>query len=136
MQKVRMIFQLLSTSGRKQALVVLILALFVGVFDALGIASIMPFIAVLSNPEIINENEYLSYAYRALQSYGLQTTNQFVFCLGVFVFAFLVFSLFKAFATFSKHDLLRCKNIPSASGLSLDICVNHIAGFWAGTVQI
>lgn len=55
--------------------------------EVFGIASVFPFLAVLSNPETIESNAYLAKAYNAL---GFNNTNSFLFFLSVVVFIFLV----------------------------------------------
>ena len=48
-------------------LIGLVVAMIVsGLIQTAGIASVMPFIAVVSNPEVVTENRYLAGAYQAL----------------------------------------------------------------------
>ncbi|NCG10912.1 MAG: ATP-binding cassette domain-containing protein [Alphaproteobacteria bacterium] len=62
--------------------------------DAVGVASIMPFIAVLTDPTIVEKNSILNWAY---QSFNFTNKNDFLIFLGTCVFLMLVFSLtFKA----------------------------------------
>lgn len=51
-----------------------------GLLQSVGIASIMPFLAVVSNPTVISENQYLSWAY---ESFGFASTNSFIITLGI-----------------------------------------------------
>lgn len=55
--------------------------------EVFGVASVFPFLAVLSNPETVNSNAYLAKAYNVL---GFKDTNGFLFFLSVVVFIFLV----------------------------------------------
>ena len=72
------------------------------ILDMLGVASIMPFIAVLTNPEIVETNYILSKSFQALTIFGIETKKQFLFTLGIFVFILLVFSLaFKALTMYA-----------------------------------
>ena len=65
--------------------------------DMLGVASIMPFISVLSNPELIETNGLLNKAFKFSGKFGIETNQQFLFASGVFVFLLLIFSItFKA----------------------------------------
>lgn len=67
------------------------------VIEMAGIASIMPFMAVVANPGIVEENRWLHWAYDLL---GFTNQRSFLFFLGIFVLVMLVFSnLFKAFTT-------------------------------------
>ncbi len=70
-------------------------------FEMLGLASILPFIGVLSNPEILKTNEILSEIFNYLKSFGIDNSREFIFILGIFVFILLIISLsFKAATTY------------------------------------
>lgn len=72
--------------------------LVMALLDVMGIASIMPFMSVLANPEVVETNRYLAAIYAYL---GFESDESFLFFLGVVVFAFLVTSIvFKAFTTY------------------------------------
>ena len=59
--------------------------------------------AVLTNPEIVQTNLLLNSIYTNSRHIGIQTTDQFLFALGVLVFALLVTSLaFKALTTYAQ----------------------------------
>jgi hypothetical protein len=51
--------------------------------DAMGVASIMPFIAILTDPSIITENVYF---YKIYSSVGATDQKTFIFGLGVSIF--------------------------------------------------
>lgn len=69
--------------------------------EVVGVASIMPFMALLANPELVQTNAMLASAYQAARSFGVTTVEQFMFVLGVSVFLLLVTSLaFRAFTTY------------------------------------
>ena len=71
--------------------------------DVLGVASILPFMAVLANPDVVQTNALLNTAFTASQKIGISTAEQFLFNLGVLVFVLLVTSLvFKAFTTYAQ----------------------------------
>ena len=77
------------------------MVLFMALLDALGVASIMPFIAVLTNPDLIETNILINKVYKYLNAFGVNSNQEFLFILGFFVFFILVFSLiFKAFLTY------------------------------------
>ncbi len=54
--------------------------LITAILETFGVASIAPFIAVISTPEIIHENSYLSAIYKLL---NLDSDNAFIILLGV-----------------------------------------------------
>ena len=101
MKNFKKIFDLLSHRERRQVIYLLIMILFMALLDVLGVASIMPFIAVLTNPEIIQTNILINNIFKFSNIVGVETNNQFLFALGVMVFFLLVFSLaFKALLSY------------------------------------
>ena len=65
--------------------------------DMIGVASILPFMAVLTNPGLIETNFILKNMFQTLRLFGVEDEQQFLFVLGILVFVFLVVSLaFKA----------------------------------------
>lgn len=98
---IKKIFYLLTKNEKRKALLVLLLILIMAILDMIGVASILPFIAVISNPEIIDSNYFLNQLYVFLNIFGVQTKEDFFFSLGVIVFILLLGSLcFKAFSTY------------------------------------
>lgn len=96
---IRKVFDLLSRRERIHAVLLMVMILVMACLEVAGVASIMPFMAVLANPGIVKTNSYLARAYSA---FGFTDTNQFLFFLGVAVFALFVFStIFKALTTWA-----------------------------------
>ena len=92
---IKMVSDLLSERERKRALLLLGLIIVMAFLDMMGVASIMPFMAVLAKPELVELNPILSQFYALL---GLSNKNEFLFILGVAVFVMLILSIgFKAF---------------------------------------
>ena len=103
MKTFKKILDLLSRSERKQVFYLLIMILFGALLDVIGIASIMPFIAVLTNPDLIENNILINKLFNYSNLIGVRTNEQFLFALGISVFFLLVFSLtFKAFLAYSQ----------------------------------
>ena len=97
MQTLKKLFYLLSSHERTRIVLLLLLILIMALIDTLGIASIMPFIALLSNPELIETNNIFNSAYKIANSFGIMTINRFLFAMGVIVFLLLILSIsFKA----------------------------------------
>ncbi|MBK8163201.1 MAG: ABC transporter ATP-binding protein [Gammaproteobacteria bacterium] len=68
----------------------------VAFMEIVGVASIMPFMAVVANPDVVHTNPYLVEIYGRL---GFLSTDAFLFFLGVFFLALMTGSLaFHAFA--------------------------------------
>lgn len=100
---IKKIFDLLTPPERKQAVGLIGMSLVMALLDMLGVASIMPFIAVLTNPEVVQTNAVLNKIFSTSGHVGIKTTDQFLFALGVLVFALLVISLaFKALTTYAQ----------------------------------
>ena len=71
--------------------------------DMLGVASILPFMAVLANPELVQTNSALNFAFNLSRHIGIHAPEQFLFALGLMVFVLLVTSLgFKALTTYAQ----------------------------------
>jgi ATP-binding cassette, subfamily B, bacterial PglK len=93
MKNFKKMFELLSLQEKKRALLLLILTFIMAILDMLGVASILPFISVLSNPKIIETNIYLLKIYNLSSAIGVNSFQQFIFLLGIVVFILLIFSL-------------------------------------------
>ena len=96
-------FNLLSSKEKRGAGTLLLLILIVAIFDAAGVASIMPFIALLVNPELMETNPFLSAGFDYAYHFGIQTKNQYLFTIGFCVFLILISSLIlKAWVTLTQ----------------------------------
>lgn len=93
MKKLKKIFDLLAPNEQKRVYHLFFLILVMASFDALGVASILPFIAVLANPQLIETNEILNYLYQASHILGVSNTTQFLFFFGILVFLLFITTL-------------------------------------------
>ena len=90
----KQLLDLLSLKERYRAYLLLGMVLIMALLDMTGIASIMPFLSVLANPDIVETNRYLAAVYH---KFGFSDPGAFLYFLGVVVFAILIVSLvFKA----------------------------------------
>ena len=97
MQTVKKILFLLTSSEIKKAILLLIMILVMALLDMLGVASILPFMAVLSSPEIIETNAIYNEMFEISKNFGVENAQHFIFGLGVLLFILLVSSIsFKA----------------------------------------
>lgn len=78
---------------KKKAFFLLALMFVMAFLDTLGIASVLPFVAVLSNPELVETNEALIFFYDASSKLGVSNINEFLFILGVTSFLLLMISV-------------------------------------------
>ncbi|MDP2258244.1 MAG: ABC transporter ATP-binding protein [Caulobacter sp.] len=78
---------LLTPAERRRALVLLLLVIAMAMLDVIGMASVMPFLAVMANPDMVTENRVLGDVYERL---GFSSTDRFLFFLGAASFTLLV----------------------------------------------
>ena len=81
---------LLSPQEHKKIKYLLVMILISGLLETFGVASIMPFMAVLMSPEIVETNTFLNNAYNASSIFGVETNQHFLFLLGILVFVLLI----------------------------------------------
>ena len=71
--------------------------------DTLGIASILPFMTLLTNPELLETNVVLIGLYKIANKFGINEINEFVLILGILTFTLLILSLtVKAITTYAQ----------------------------------
>ena len=99
---------ILSKKERRHGVYLFILILFMALVDMLGIASIMPFIALLTNPEIINTNDILNFFYKKVSIYGVKNEQDFLILVGILVFFLLIVSIaIKAITSYFQSKYIR-----------------------------
>ena len=108
MRSLFQLLELLKLSEKIEGLKILFLILIMAILDMLGVASILPFIALLSDRTVIETNTYIKWAHEFLMGFGVKTAEDFLFIVGLSVFGVLVFSLsFKAFVVFKQTSFAR-----------------------------
>ena len=84
--------KLISKTEKKNIARLIFLLSLISLIEVIGIASIFPFLAVVSKPEIILENNFLNFTYLIFEkNYKNINTNNFMVLLGLF--SFLMISL-------------------------------------------
>lgn len=81
---------LLDDRERRQALALFAMMIMMGVLETIGVSSVMPFIAVLSEPSVIHSSPYFAPVYEA---FDFSSTGAFLVFFGAVVFALLIGSL-------------------------------------------
>ena len=110
MQTFKKLLFFLTIHERKSAGLLLIMILIMALLDMIGVASILPFIAVLTNPGLIETNLFLNNMFQFLNKFGVENNDQFLFALGILVFALLIFSLtFKAITTYAQTRFIQMR---------------------------
>jgi len=117
MKNYKKIISLLGPAERKRGISVLILVIGMALLETAGIASIMPFLAVLGNPEMLETNSFLNAVYMRAKLLGVDSTDDFFLFLGVVSFLFLVFSgIYRAYTHYKinhfvemlRHSISSC----------------------------
>ena len=103
MQTFKKLLYLLNPHERKRFGLLLIMITIMAFLDMIGVASILPFMAVLTNPSLIETNLILNTMFQASNIFGVENNQQFLFALGLLVFVTLVISLiFKALTFYAQ----------------------------------
>lgn len=102
---------LLSPKERNQAYFILFITSVMALIDILGVVSIMPFMAVLANPNLIETNFYLQKIFDFSSLFSVKSDQEFLFFLGILVFLILIFSLiFKAITTYIQIKFIQMRH--------------------------
>ena len=115
MQYFLKIIFLLNPKEKKRLLLLLFSSVIMAILDIVGISSIMPFFAILANPEIINTNRILNKTYNY---FNFTTNNEFLLFAAIFAFFTIIISLiFKTFNTYALNKYTRLANARVSSSL-------------------
>lgn len=135
----RKLYDILDARERWLTLLVFIFMILVALLETIGVASIMPFMAVLANPEVVKTNQYLAAIYTWLD---FSSTDKFLFFLGV-VFLILVVGsqVVKGFAfwvqarfTHSRNHSWSCRLISNYLHQPYDWFLNQHSGMLGASV--
>ena len=101
MKNYKKLISLFTTAEKKKLFLLLIMIIVMALLDMAGVASILPFIAVLTSPSLIETNLYLNKLFIFSNLFGVENNYDFFIFLGTLVFILLVFSnSVKAFTIF------------------------------------
>ena len=96
-KKVKKIFYILNKEDRKIIILLLFMVIMMAFLEMVGVASIMPFISVLVNPELIETNYFLNIIFKTTNLFGIESHQEFLYFLGICSFFLLMTSIvFKA----------------------------------------
>ncbi len=110
MKVLKKILFLLTRNERKRAILIFLMILLMAFLDMIGVASILPFIAILTNPSLLETNAILSMMFQYSEIFGVKTQQEFLFALGILVFILLVFSLvFKALTYYAQSRFVQMR---------------------------
>ena len=98
---------LLTPKEKRRGGLVLIMVTIMAVLETAGVASVMPFLAVLGNPEVVNTNPFLSGLYQGL---NFQEVDAFIMALGGAAFALILFSaLFRSLTHYAMNRFIEMR---------------------------
>ena len=118
MQTLKKIFDILSLRERKHLLLLLVLILVMAIMEMIGIASILPFVAVLTNQDLIDTNFFLNTMFDYSNNFGVNTKSQFLIILGLAVFILFFISLtLKCLVTYAQSHFTSYTNYNIAKRL-------------------
>lgn len=89
MKYFKQLLSLLSRDEQLKLILVFFGVFIMGLLELAGIGSIMPFLTVASNPEMVQTNEYLRWAY---EYFGFASVDSFLFALGIGAALFILVS--------------------------------------------
>ena len=102
MKTLKKLFFFISPDERKRLPLLMIMITIMALLEMIGVASIIPFITVLTNPTLIETNIFLNVMFKFSGIFGVETNQDFLFILGMLVFFLLVSSIsFKAFTVYT-----------------------------------
>lgn len=87
LQTIKKLHALLDPYGRRRTYLMLLLILALAFVEMVGVASIMPVVMILSNPEVVETSRHLNAVYTAL---GFESTELFMFFLGLAMLAVIL----------------------------------------------
>jgi len=96
---------LLTPHERKRGLLVLVLVMGMALLETAGVASVMPFLAVLGNPEVLETNPVMNGLYAFSQALGIRTPDDFLIALGLGAFVLIIISA--AYRTLTHYAMNR-----------------------------
>ena len=101
MQTFKKLYYILNPYERKLSGLLLVLILIMALLDMIGVASILPFVAILTNQSLIESNLILNNFFETSKNFGLENKQQFILLLGFLVLLLLITSLaLKALTTY------------------------------------
>lgn len=93
---IRKVLKLLTERERKRLYLLFVVMVISAIIEVAGIASIMPFLSLITNPSLVEDNAILNWMYTSL---NFQNTNRFLIFTGVVVLFILITSNLLVFLT-------------------------------------
>jgi ATP-binding cassette subfamily C protein len=110
LKNLRQLIGILTKRERRQLVWVFLAMIALAVVEVAGVSSIAPFLTVAANPGTIETNRYLRWAF---ETFGFQSTQQFLVALGLGVVAFVI--LRNGFLALTNYILIRYSHMRNYS---------------------
>jgi len=98
----RRLYSFLSREEKKEADKLLLLIIVMAILDAIGVASIMPFMTIVTDQQTIHSNMFINSIYKYME---FKSSIDFIWFMGVVVLSILLFSL--VVKSYTNYKLLR-----------------------------
>ena len=102
LQTFRKFLDLMTPPERRRFYLLLAMIVVMGVVEMISVAALFPFLAVLSNPDVIESNRHMAAVYHGL---GFDDHRGFLIFLGIAVFVLIVAGLL--FSTVTQYAIYR-----------------------------
>lgn len=111
---------LLDCDQQKRVLSLLALLVVMASIEALGIISIMPFLALVGNPDLVLENHLLNQAFDFSELFGVTEVYEFLVFLGASSFLFIVSSsIFRTVVNYRLNNFIEDQRVIISSKILL-----------------
>lgn len=99
---IRKIYDILDSRERRRGYLLLVMIVIMAFLQMTGVASVIPFVKVVSSPEIVQDSQYFFFIYKYL---GFESTKSFMYFLGLAMLALLLGSI--AFQAVTSYAIVR-----------------------------
>jgi ABC-type bacteriocin/lantibiotic exporter with double-glycine peptidase domain len=100
-------FNFLKPNEKRRTVFILVLVVGLAIAEMLAIASVMPFLIVLSDSKIIYSNVRIQQLYQLISSWGISGPDHFLISLGCLSFIIILLSaLYRAFVNYLINDFI------------------------------
>ncbi|HNX28812.1 MAG TPA: ABC transporter ATP-binding protein [Syntrophomonadaceae bacterium] len=98
------ILNILTKREKRQLFLLLVLMLLMALFQAIGVVSVLPFISLVMNPDLVSQNNWLQFFY---QYFNFKDTRSFIIAAGLIMLFLILFgNLISAVATWAKFKFV------------------------------
>jgi ABC-type multidrug transport system fused ATPase/permease subunit len=102
LKAVRQIVDLLTAQEKRRSWILACMIVVMGLIDAIGVASVLPFLTVLTQPTVVSTNNVLAAIYQRI---GFAGVDNFLLFLGTITFLFITFG--QAFKALTNYVVIR-----------------------------